>query len=74
MGEEVRGLCEELRPVNPVIDLTIDEVVRNQAEAMSTGKYSLVAGLFNQNSPVPKTSGYLSSHYPSQSVKAAHST
>ena len=86
MGEEVRGLCEELRPVNTVIDLTIDEVVRNQAEAMSTGKYSLVAGLFNQNSPVPKTSGYLSSHYPSQSVgylsshypsqsvKAAHST
>ena len=41
---------------------------------MSTGKYSLVADLFNQNSPVPKTSGHLSSHSPSQGVKAAHST
>ena len=40
---------------------------------MSTGKYSLVAGLFNKNSPLPKTSGHLSSHSPSQSVKAAHS-
>ena len=41
---------------------------------MSTGKYSSVAGLFNQNSPVPKTSGQLSTHSPSQGVKAAHST
>ena len=41
---------------------------------MSNGNYSLVAGLFNQNSPVPKISGHLSSHSPSQSVKAAHST
>ena len=41
---------------------------------MSTVKYSLVADLFNQNSPVTKTSGYLSSHSPSQGVKAAHST
>ena len=40
---------------------------------MSTGKYSLVACLFNQNSPVPKTFGHLSSHSPSQGVKAAHS-
>ena len=41
---------------------------------MSTCKYSLVAGLFNQKSPVPKISGHLSSHSPSQGVKAAHST
>ena len=56
------------------MDLTLGEVVRDQAEAMSTGKYSLVAGLFNQNTPVPKTYGYLSSHSPSQGVKAAHSS
>ena len=41
---------------------------------MSTGKCSLVVGLFNQNSPVPKASVHLSSHSPSQGVKAAHST
>ena len=40
---------------------------------MSTGKYSLVAGLFHQNSPVPKTSGDLSTYPPSQGAKAAHS-
>ena len=74
MGEEVRPSSEELRPVNTEIDLNVGEVVRDQAEAMSTGKYSLVAGLFNQNSPVPKTSGHLSSHSPSQGVKAAHSS
>ena len=56
------------------MDLALGEVVRDQAEAMSTGKYSLVAGLFNQNTPVPKTYGYLSSHSPSQGVKAAHSS
>ena len=56
------------------IDLTVAEVVRDQAEAMCTDKYSLVAGLFNPNSPVPKTSGHLLSHSPSQGVKAAHST
>ena len=50
------------------------EEIRDQAEAMSTGKYSLVPGLFNQNSPVPKTSGHLSSHSPSQGVKAVHSS
>ena len=72
--EEVRSLSEVLCPVNTKIDLTSSEVVRDQAEAMSTGKYSLVAGLFNQNSPVPKTSGHLSSHSPSQGVKATHST
>ena len=72
--EEVRPSSEELRPVNTEIDLTVGEVVRDQTEAMSTGKYSLVADLFNQNSPVPKTSVHLSSHSPSQSVKAAHST
>ena len=64
MGEEIRPWSEELRPVTTEIDLTVSEVVRDQAEAMATGKYSLVAGLFNQNSPVPKTSGYLSSHSP----------
>ena len=41
---------------------------------MSTGKFSLVTGLFKQNSAVPKTSGHLSSHSPCQGVKAAHST
>ena len=40
---------------------------------MSTDKYSLVAGPFNQNSPVPKTSGHLSSHSPSQGVTTTHS-
>ena len=74
LGGEVRPSSEELRPVNTEIDLTVGEAVRDQAEAMSTGKYSLVAGLFNQNSPVPKTSGQSSTHSPSQGVKAAHST
>ena len=74
LGEKVRPSSEELRPVNTEIDLTVGEVVRDQAEAMSTGKYSLVGGLFNQNSPVPKTSGQLSPHSPSQGVRAAHST
>ena len=74
LGEEFRPLPEELRPVNTEIDLTVEKVVRDQAEAMSTDKYSLVAGLFNQNSPVPKTSGHLLSHSPSQGVKTAHST
>ena len=74
LGEEVRPSSEELRPVNMKINLTVGEVVRDQVEAMSTGKYSLVAGLLNQNSPVPvpKTYGHLS-HSPSQGVKAAHS-
>ena len=74
LGEEVRSSSEELHPVSMEIDLNVVEVVRDQAEAMSTGKYSLVAGLFNQNSPVPKTSGHLSSHSPSQGVKTTHST
>ena len=74
MGEEVRPLSEELHPVNTEIDLTVGEVVRDQAEAMSTSKYSLVPGLFNQNSPRPKTSGHLSSDSPSPGVNAAHST
>ena len=73
LGEEDRPSSEELHPVNTEIDLTIGEVVRDQAEAMSTGKYSLVAGLFNQNSPVPKTFGQSSTHSPSQGIKAAHS-
>ena len=58
LGEEVRPSPEELRPVSTEIDLTVGEVVRDQEEAMSTGKYSLVAALFKQNSPVPKTSGH----------------
>ena len=41
---------------------------------MSTRKYSLVAGLFNPNSRVPKTPDHLSPHPLSQAVKAAHST
>ena len=61
LGEKVRPSSEELRPVNTEIDLTVGKVVRDQAEAMSTGKYSLVTGLFNQNSPLPKTSGHY--HY-----------
>ena len=64
MGEEVRPSSEELRPVNTAIDLTVGEVVRDQAEAMSTGRYSLVTGLFKQNVPLPKTSGHFSSHFP----------
>ena len=59
LGEEVRPSSEELRPANTEIDLTAGEVVRDQSEAMSTGKYSLVASLFNQNYPVPKTSGHV---------------
>ena len=55
------------------IDFTVGEVIRDQTEAMSTGKYTLVAGTFNQISPLPKTSGHLSSYSPSQGVKAAHS-
>ena len=74
LGEEVRPSSEELRPINMEIDLTVGEVVRDQAEVMPTGKYNLVAGLFNQNPPVPKTYGELSSQSPSQGVKAAHST
>ena len=74
LGEEVRPLSEELHPVNTEIDLTVGEVVRDQAEAMSTSKYSLVPGLFNQNSPGPETSGHLSSDSPSPGVNAAHST
>ena len=61
LGEEVRPSSEELRPVNTEIDLTVGKVVRHQTEAMSTGKYSLVTGLFNQNSSLPKTSGHY--HY-----------
>ena len=56
------------------IDPTVGEVVRDQAEAILTGKYSLVADLFNQKSPVPKTSGHLSSQCPSPGVKSADST
>ena len=74
LGEEGRPSFEELRPVNTEVDLIVGEVVRDHAEAMSTGKYSLVAGLFNQNSAIPKTSSHLSSQFPSQHVKAAHST
>ena len=51
LGEEVRPISEELCPVNTEIDVTTGEVVIDQAEAMSTVQYSLVAGLFNQNSP-----------------------
>ena len=36
--------------------------------------YSLAACLFNQKYQVPKTSGQLPSHFPSQFVKTAHST
>ena len=41
---------------------------------MSACKYSLVAGLFNKKSPVPKAFGHLSSYSSSQGIKAAHST
>ena len=69
LGEEVRPSSEELRPVKTETDLTVSEVVRNQVEAMSPGKYSLVADLFNQNSPVPRTSGQLSTHSTSSKTK-----
>ena len=74
LGEELRSSSEVLRPVNTETDLTVGKVVRDQAEAMCTGKYSLVADLFNQNSPVPRTSGQLLLHSPCLGVKAAHST
>ena len=47
LGEEVRPSSEELCPVNTEIDLNVGEVGRYSAEAISTGKHSLVAGLFN---------------------------
>ena len=56
------------------IDLTIGEAVKDQVEAMSICKYNLVAGLFIQNSPAPKTCGHLSSHSLSQGINVAHST
>ena len=65
LGEGVNLSSEELRPVNMEKDFTVGEIVRNQAEVMFIGNYSLVAGLFDQNSPVLKTSGHLSSHSPS---------
>ena len=37
----------ELRPINTEIDPTIGEVVRDQVEATSTCKYSLVVGLWS---------------------------
>ena len=72
LTEETMPSSQELNPVNTEIDLTVGEVVRDLAGAISLGKYSLVTGLFNQNSPIPKASGHLSSHSPSQGVKAAH--
>ena len=47
LGVEVRSSSEELHPFNAEIDLTVGKVVRDQAEAMSTYRYSLVADLFN---------------------------
>ena len=61
-------------PFNMEIGLTVGEVVRDQAEAMSTCKYSFVAGLLNQKCSVPTTSVHLSSHPPLQVVNEAHST
>ena len=57
-------------PVNTDVDLTIGETVRD----LYICKHNAVAGLVNQNCPVPKTSGHLSSHFLSQRVKADHST
>ena len=74
LGEEVKPSFEEVRPINTNIDLTVGEVVRDPAEAISTGKYSLVAGLFNQNSQIPNISGHSSSHSSYHGVMAAHST
>ena len=50
----IRPLSEELRPVNTEIDLTVGEVVREQAKAMSTGKYSLVAGCLIKTLQYPR--------------------
>ena len=61
-------------PFNMEIGFTVGEVVRDQAETMSTCKYSLVTGLLNQKSSVSKTSVHLSSHSPLQVVNTAHST
>ena len=38
LGEEGRPSFEELRPVNTEVDFIVGEVVRDHAEAMSTGK------------------------------------
>ena len=40
LGEEVRPLSKELRPVNTEIDITVAEVVREDEEVMSTDKYN----------------------------------
>ena len=50
----IRPLSEELRPVNTEIDLMVGEVVREQAKAMSTGKYSLVAGCLIKTLQYPR--------------------
>ena len=73
-SKTLRPSCEELHPIKTEMDLTVGEVVKDQAEAMSTGKYGLIADLFDKRSPVHKTSGHLSSYSPYQGVKAAHST
>ena len=73
MCEVVGPSSDELSLVNTEIDLTVGKVVRNEVEAMSTCKYNLVASLFNQNSPAPKTSSHLSSYSLSQGVIASHS-
>ena len=39
LGEEVRPSSKRLHPVNTKTDLTVGEVVRDHAEAMSTDKY-----------------------------------
>ena len=74
LGEEIRPFVWGIMPVNTDVDLTIGETVRDLSEAIYICKHNEVAGLVNQNCPVPKTSGHLSSHFLSQSVKAAHST
>ena len=47
MDLEVRLLSKELRPVKSEINLTVSEVVRDQAETRSSSEYSKVAGLSN---------------------------
>ena len=74
MDEKVRPLPEVLQPVNTDVNLTVVEVVRDQAKPMSTCKYNLVTCLFNQDSSVSKTFVHLSSYSLPQDIKAAHST
>ena len=48
-SKTLRPSFEELHPIKTEMDLTVGEVVKDQAEAMSTGNYGLIADLFDKN-------------------------